>query len=302
MRTRSHPKLYLTDTGAGEPVLVITGWTISSAVFETMSDRLTPTVRVIAYDHRGTGRSAPWLGPVSAASLAADAARVLEDRGLESAHIVGLSLGAGIALELAVRMPHRVRSLCLVGGAAGGPSFVLPAPRDAVQLLADLTADSVRHRKPWPAAALFSARFRDEHSALADELTIPFTENLAPPWAAWWQTLAVTCMSRASSLPRLSAPTLILHGGQDVMTPPGNARLLAERIPNAELHIFEDAGHAAPFEHPEACTALMLEWFARHAGRTLPTVTPRGKFAERATRPFSLVAGSLRNTRDAIRL
>ena len=84
MRTRSRPRLFVTDRGAGEPVLLITGWMISSAVFDPVAELYLPHVRVIAYDHRGTGRSAPWPAPVSMAMLAADAARVLDDRGVAS--------------------------------------------------------------------------------------------------------------------------------------------------------------------------------------------------------------------------
>lgn len=67
---------------------MITGWTISSAVFDPITDLYVPPLRVISYDHRGTGRSGAWLGPVSIAMLAADAARVLDDRGLRSAHVL----------------------------------------------------------------------------------------------------------------------------------------------------------------------------------------------------------------------
>lgn len=98
-----------------------------------------------------------------------------------------------------------------------------------------------------------------------------------------------------------SAPTLILHGGQDVMTPLANARILATRIPNAELHMFEDAGHAAPLEHPQSCRALMLEWFARHSERTLPPVTHCDEYAERSSRPFSLGAACC-ETLESLRL
>ena len=62
--------------------------------------------------------------------------------------------------------------------------------------------------------------------------------------------------------------------------------------------MFEDAGHAVPFEHPQACQSLVLEWFARQAERTLPTVTLCDEYAERASRPFSLVSGALRSTRE----
>ena len=142
-------------------MLLITGWTISSAVFDPVAPLYLAHRRVIAYDHRGAGRSAAWLGPVSIATLAADAARVLDDRGVDSAHVLGLSMGAGVALELAIRMPHRVRSLILVGGGAGGPTTMRAPLREAAGAVGGVLSDSVRHRSAWPAAVLFSQRFRD---------------------------------------------------------------------------------------------------------------------------------------------
>jgi 3-oxoadipate enol-lactonase len=299
LRTRSPPRLFLTDRGSGEPVLVITGWTISSAVFDPVADLYLPHVRVIAYDHRGAGRSAPWLAPVSMAMLAADAARVLDDRSLRSAHVVGLSMGAAVALELAIRMPHRVTSLVLVGAGAGGPTTVRPSLRDAVGAVGTVVSDSVRHRHVWPAAALFSTRFLEEHPDKVAEYVAYFARHRAPPWTTAWQTLAVACFGRRGSLNRVQAPTLVLHGGRDVMAPAGNARLLADGIPGAELHVVPDAGHAVPLEHPELSARLLVDWVHRHP-RVEPDAPRRlDVIGERATRPLALPAGTLRNARDA---
>ncbi len=121
MRTVSRPRLHVEDRGDGEPLLAITGWTISSAVFDPIAHLYVPRLRCVSYDHRGSGRSARWVGAVSMALLAADAARVLDELGIEAAHVAGVSMGGMVALELAVRMPHRVRSLVLVGATAGQP-------------------------------------------------------------------------------------------------------------------------------------------------------------------------------------
>src|SRR5258708_31910352 len=110
--------------------------------------------------------------------LAADAARVLDDRGVASAHVVGLSMGAGVALERGLRMPHRVKSLVLVGGGAGGPSTAWPDLRTAAATVGTLVSDTVRHRQVWPAAALFSPRFRDEHPDQVSEYMSYFGRHL----------------------------------------------------------------------------------------------------------------------------
>ena len=300
MPTTTRPPLFFTDLGAGEPVLLITGWTISSAVFDPVAEHYLPHVRVVAYDHRGTGRSGAWLAPVSMAMLAADAARVLDDRGIPAAHVVGLSMGALVALELAARMPARVKSLVLVGGGVGGPATVTPGPAAAAGLLRSLVEDSLRERRPWPAAALFSERFRREHPDRVAELVAPFGRHRAPPWAAGWQTLAAACFSRGGSLARIRAPTLVVHGDEDVMAPPENARRLATGIPGAELHIEPGAGHAVPLERPEECARLLLDWVARHADAAPPRRPAVDRVAERVTRPFSLPAGALRNGRAAL--
>jgi 3-oxoadipate enol-lactonase len=299
VRTRSRPQLFVTDHGAGEPVLLITGWTISSAVFDPVAELYLPHVRVVAYDHRGAGRSAPWPAPVSMAMLAADAARVLDDRGIGAAHVVGLSMGAAVGLELAIRMPHRVKSLVLVGGGAGGPTTPTPAVRAAAATVGSVLADSVRHRHAWPAAALFSERFRDEHQNAVAEYMPYFARHRAPPWTTGWQTLAAACFSRRGSLANVRAPTLVLHGGVDVMAPVAGARLLAGGIPGAELHVVPRAGHAVPLEQPRESADLIVAWVRRHAGFEPASARRQGNIGERLTRPFSLPAGALRNTRDA---
>lgn len=296
MRTRSRPGLFLTDEGRGEPVLLVTGWTISSAVFEPVAALYTPQLRVVAYDHRGSGRSAPWPAPVSMAMLAADAARVLDDRGLRCAHVVGLSMGAMVALELAVRMPDRVKSLVLVGGGPGGPRTQTPDPLSAARTLAALAADSLRHGGLWPASALFSRRFREEHPDRVRALVRPFARHRPPPWTTGFQTLATSCFARHGSLDRVRAPTLVVHGDEDAMSPVANAHTLARGIPGARLHLEAGAGHAVPLERPEACAALLLEWIAGHADHVPPATTARDRLGERLTRPFSLHAGALRNT------
>jgi 3-oxoadipate enol-lactonase len=299
VRTRSRPQLFVTDRGDGEPVLLITGWTISCAVFDPVAQLYLPHVRVVAYDHRGAGRSAPWLAPVSMAMLAADAARVLDDRGIASAHVAGLSMGASVALELAIRMPHRVKSLVLVGGGAGGPATVRPSLRAAAGTVGMVLSDTVRHRHAWPAAALFSTRFRGEHPDKVSEYMPYFARHRAPPWMTGWQALAAASFGRRASLGRVLAPTLVLHGGRDVMAPVANAQLLADGITGADLHVVHDAGHVVPLEQPEATARVLVDWVRRHAVSQPAPPRPLDAIGERLTRPFSLQTDALRNTHDA---
>ncbi len=302
MTISASPRLFVSDQGSGEPLLLITGWTISSGVFEPVAHLYTRRARVVSYDHRGAGRSGFWPGPVSMAMLAADAARVLDERGIARAHVAGLSMGAAVALELALRMPDRVKSLVLIGGGAGGPSTSLPGLRPAASTAAAVLRDSVRHCTPWPAAALFSARFRDERPEQVEEFMPFFGRDRASPWTAAMQALAAACFARAGALERIAAPTLVLHGSEDVISPPANARLLATGIPGAQLRIVSGAAHAVPLEQPRATARLVLAWVDRHRHSEPAPQRPLEVISERLTRPLSLQAGALRNTRACFSL
>jgi 3-oxoadipate enol-lactonase len=210
-------------------------------------------------------------------------------------------MGAGVALELAIRMPHRVKSLVLVGGAAGGPATAIPELGEAARAAGTVWAETLRYRRPWLAGALFSPGFRAEHPDRVAAYMPYFTRHLAPPWASAWQTLAVACFGRGSELGRVRAPTLVLHGDEDVMVPPANALALVAGIPGAKLELVAGAGHAVPLEQPELSARLILEWVDRHALAEPEPARRQDVIGERLARPFALGAGSLRNSRDAAR-
>lgn len=298
MQTHSRPHLYVSDRGAGEPLLLITGWTISSAIFDPVADLYLSHLRVIAYDHRGAGRSARWDAPVSMGMLAADAARVLDNRGERSAHVLGLSMGAAVAIEFAARMPDRVRSLVLVGGGGGGPTTSPPPVAAVVRSLARTLTESARCGGIRPAAMLFSDAYRERHPERLEEYLAHLARHRAEPWVAAWQALAVACYGRRRSLPRIGAPALVIHGGEDVMVGVRNARVLADRLPDAELQVMPGAGHAVLLEQPRATAALVTDWVRRHAGSEPPASSWAQATAERISRPFSLASGTARNVAD----
>lgn len=290
-------RLFVSETGPAraEPVLLITGWTISSAVFDPILP-LHAGLRVVTYDHRGTGRSGTWPAPVSMAMLAADAARVLDERGIRAAHVVGLSMGAMVALELAVRMPDRLKSLVLVGGGPGGPMTALPSPVSAARTVGGLVGDAAGGR--WPATVLFSPRFREEQPRRVAELCRPFVRHRPPPWATYWQTFATSCFARDGSLHRVTAPTLVVHGDQDVMSPLANGARLADGIPGARLHIERGCGHAVPLERAQVFADLLRDWVAEHADNLPAPAGPVTRAGERLSRPLALHAGAVRNSRQ----
>jgi len=178
------PRLYYERRGAGEPLLLITGFTISSAVFDPVLDLYAGAFECITYDNRGSGRSGAPLHPTSMAELAADAARLLDALEIDSAHVYGLSMGGMVAQELALRFPERVRGLILGGTTPGGPRAVRPALSELGALAAASAGALHEEGRPWLGAWLFSPEFRRDQPERVRELLRHFDRHRAPAHGA----------------------------------------------------------------------------------------------------------------------
>jgi pimeloyl-ACP methyl ester carboxylesterase len=289
--TESRPRLWFERRGDGEPLLIITGFAISGAIFEPLIDTYAKRFDCITYDNRGAGRSDKPLWPTSMPELAWDAVRLLDELGVQSAHVYGVSMGGMVAQELALRFPERVRALILGCTTAGGPLAARPALGGLVR------------GRPSLASFLFSPEFRKQEPARVRFLVEHFLRHPPSPHGAtaqWWATVFHDTVLR---LDRVQAPTLVFHGERDVLSPLGNAELLAARIPDGELAIVPGAGHAYALERPQESYDLLVDWLDRKtpiaAGRR------RGELAVRlepATRALGLPIGALRTGRSLLRL
>jgi pimeloyl-ACP methyl ester carboxylesterase len=229
------------------------------------------------------------------AELAADAAALLRELGVESAHAYGLSMGGMIAQELAIRFPERVRGLVLGGTTPGGPRAARPTLKELGALGGAAAGGWRDGARSWLGEWVFSERFRREHPERARELLRHFGQHRATPqgvWAHWWASVYHDTGSR---LHCIQAPTLVMHGEQDAMAPISNARLLAERIPDAELCIVPGSGHAFMLERPEESFDLLTGWLDRRG--PIAAGSPRSGAAARAeplTRALGLPIGAAR--------
>ena len=293
--TAGHPSLWYERRGSGEPLLLITGFGISGAVFEPVLDRYAERFSCIVFDNRGSGRSQAPLRPTSMPELAADTVGLLDELGIASAHVYGVSMGGMIAQEVALRFPERVRGLVLGCTSPGGPRSVRPTVRE-LRVVAAAAASAPRSPVDGTlAAVLFSERFRRDEPERARFLLEHFRRHLPAAQGVAAQLLASVFHDTVSRLDQVQAPTLVLHGERDVMAPLDNARMLAERIPNAELAIVPGAGHAYALERPDVSFDLFASWYARHAP-IAPGVARRGLTArvEPVTRALGLPIGAAR--------
>ena len=288
-------RLHVERQGSGPPLLLITGFAISSAVFAPVLERYAERFECIFYDNRGAGRTRAPRRPTSMPELAADAAGLLTALGFDSAHVYGVSMGGMVAQELALRFPQRVRGLVLGATTAGGPRAIRPTLGELSALLSAMTAARGAGEQSWLAAALFSPDFRRAHPERVAELLRPFARHRPPLDGVLWHWWASLVHDTTARLGQIQAPTLVLHGERDMLAPIANARLLAERIPDAQLAIVPGAGHAYALEAPDVSFRVLAGWLdgrtAIAPGRARTGIVAR---AEPLTRALGLPVGALR--------
>jgi pimeloyl-ACP methyl ester carboxylesterase len=182
--------------------------------------------------------------------MAADALQVLDEAGIDRAHVVGTSLGGMVAQELALSRPERVGRLVLACTTPGGP-LSHPMPGVTVSLMAEAATME-------PAVAL--RRFVEnalapetvaQHPELVDRIMAHRLATAQDPsaWAA--QVAAGATFDAYDRLGGLARPTLIHHGTEDVVVDPRNGALLATLLPDARLERFPGTGHLYFWEQPE---------------------------------------------------
>jgi 3-oxoadipate enol-lactonase len=255
-------RIHWDEEGRGAPLLLIMGLGWPSQAWYRSRPILSEKYRTIALDNRGVGRSEAPPGPYSITQMAADAAAVLNAARINTAHIFGVSMGGMIAQEFALQYPKKVRSLILGCTAAGGPQAVR-AEQEALQVL------TTRGPDPEQFAKAISPFIYDRGTpAERIEEDTAVRRKWYPPADAYFAQLqAIMAWEAYSRVGQIAAPTLVIHGENDRLVPPENAKLLAARIPGAKLAMIPRASHIFITDQTEAAHQVILDFLGAQATR-----------------------------------
>jgi pimeloyl-ACP methyl ester carboxylesterase len=245
------------EQGEGHPLLLIHGLGYAGSwgwgpVLEPLAERF----RVITFDNRGIGGSERPPGPYTAALMADDAFAVLQAAQVDGAHVVGTSLGGMVAQELVLRHFGTVDWLVLACTTPGGPD-AYPMPEKTVRLISQPL--------DLPPLERFKVFVRNALSEPYDEAMVEKLARIrieeAQPLEAWQaQAAAGVSHDAFDRLADINVPTLVVTGTADEVVDAANSLLLAERIPNAKLEVFEGAGHLFFWQEPERFVELLEEF------------------------------------------
>jgi pimeloyl-ACP methyl ester carboxylesterase len=251
-------------TGNGEPLLLIMGTSGAIQLWGELVPRLAQTHRVIAFDNRGLGGSDRGDGPISVASLAEDASALLEALEVPKAHVLGWSLGSAIVQELALAHPDQVASALLYatwGRADGFQRSVLTALR-----LPYVHRDM--ESALGSAGLAFSPQLLDhpDFAQMLEPMLPAFPQNeeqMQVTVEQWDADLAHDSIDRLGSI---TAPTLVVVGEQDLLTPPWQAQKVAAAVPGARFELVTGPGssHGMHIERPEDLTKILTGFLGEH--------------------------------------
>lgn len=230
---------------------------------------------VVRYDHRDAGRSSHWPAGApgySAADLGADALRILDALGVGRAHLVGLSMGAGIAQSLAALHPERMATITLIATSPAGTR----ASSDELPGMLPAAAEAFGAGEPdWSdpeavvghdVAVQMALCGRDGVDVAAIERTArrALARTADPRAAATNHAMAAAGDDEPFRMDAIRAPALVLHGRQDPVFPPAHGDALAAELAEAHLVLLDGMGHEVP---PEPLWNQVVALIAAHTAR-----------------------------------
>ena len=241
-------------------VLMIQGLGADKHGWDMQRIPLAFSYRVIALDNRGAGRSDKPFGHYTLEQMADDAIAVLDAAGVEQAHIVGASMGGAISQMIGLKYPERVISLTLACTACRNHPWRKEllhgwATSATEKGIGSMTKEAARwvigprsFRRLLPAFGWLGplAMGRTPHSFVSQVNAILDVDDTI-----------------ADRLAEVTAPTLVLVGNQDILTPRGDSEEIAERMPNAELVVISGAAHGFMVEHASTFNRVLSDFLGR---------------------------------------
>ena len=246
-------QIYYETRGEGEPLLLIAGIGQDHNTWGLMAPRLEDRFRLILPDNRGVGQTDMPDRTYTVELMASDFLALLDELAVESAHVVGHSLGAAIAFEIGRSHPDRVRKVIMMSGLYPGPQVAMPSA-EAMELLTDRSGDSEDLVKRGIRAAT-APGFEEREPELFQALMQAGLNRTQPPKIYQRQSDAGALYLQEDHLAEGFEPSLLLiYGEHDQVAPVENGQRIQAELPKAKLTVIPDAAHFLHVEQPDRVT------------------------------------------------
>lgn len=249
------------DTGCGAPLVLLHAFPLTNRMWRPQIDAFGRDFRVLAPNLRGFGRSSTHQSTLTLKDAAMDVADWLDYLPIDEPIILGgLSMGGYLSFEFARRFPSKLRALILADTKAEADSDEAKTKRsETIAFARHHSAGEVFDRMQFN---LFGPTTRGSHPELIESARQIAVALEVSAIIAALEALRDRGDSR-DLLPQIAAPTLVVCGEEDAITPPDIARQMASQIPGAHLEIIAQAGHLSNLEQPHAFNRVVREWLQR---------------------------------------
>ena len=237
--------------GSGPTVVLLHGVGLDGGLWDRCAPALAADHRVVVPDLRGHGRSPAIEGRVTLADLAADVAEIMDG----PAHVVGFSLGALVASELALSRDDLVERLTLVSCVADRSD----AEREAVRRRLALSEEDFEAAVEAAVERWFDPEWRSREPELVERVRATMLANRWDSYVAAYRVFAEADAELWPRLPLVRVPTLVVTGEEDRGSTPEMTRRLARAIPQARSAVVPGARHLLPLQCPDELVRLILE-------------------------------------------
>lgn len=255
-------RIYYHERGAGEPLVLIMGFGAEGEVWNKHVAVYEKHFRCIILDNRGVGKSDQSAGPYTTRMMAADTIAVMNDAGVQRAHVAGISMGGAIAQEVAINYPERVDKLLLVSTWARFNNYAKAVYENLKDIRASVSAEHFTELlQLWIFAPPYYEKNREELKRSA----IDAGNSSSPQSRSGFEGQIDACIQHdtVERLHLIKAPTMVTVGLKDIFTPPEFSYMIHERIKGSQLSTYPNEGHVHHWEDLDRYNSETLEFLLK---------------------------------------
>ena len=252
-------KMFYEKKGHGEPLLLINGLSANHKTWDKIENELAEHFTLILPDNRGSGKTSQPESDYTIEQMASDTVELMNAIGIDSAHILGHSMGGCILQQICLDYPEKVKKTIIAGSTAKNTKILTRQFNNSIALTAAGTdiALIINNVIPW----LYANQFLENEQNIAQEIQRMLTETDPQTFAGFLgQVKALGAFDVLDRLSTIQQNTLIISGAEDILILPKYQHQLKERIPNSIFAQISDCGHMFQREKPQELVQLILNF------------------------------------------
>lgn len=250
---------YYEQHGQGEDLVLISGLSADHAAWDLQLERLSKQFRVTVFDNRGTGQTDTPPGMYTSELMAEDTVALMNALNIESAHVAGHSMGGQIAQAVGLHYPERIKKLIIVCSTPKSPETANILLSLSLKLAEAGVGEALLIENSMP--IIFASKYLEDKNNIPVHVDRVLARE-CPQTVEGYVSQLNACITHdvIKQLGKITVPTLVIGGEDDILFPIHHSEVMASKIPNALLMRLEDVAHMPNYECPEKYADAILDF------------------------------------------